>query len=89
MSSTAVVSMVNSVPLVDRIRVRAVVAGKDIGWATDNRYRLCTTAGWDTAWSTAAAQMPTAPADFIAALGYREDVITDAMIDAAIQGLQA
>jgi hypothetical protein len=82
-----IVQMAGSQSLIQRIAAAAAMEDKNdaLSWASQNIWRLAASPGWDTAWE--GAEQQSNRTKFNPDTGMRDDVITDAMILAAVQSL--
>lgn len=86
MAYNSIIEMAVSQSLTSRIAASAAEQGVDdpLGWAQTYRWVLAASPGWATSWDSAkAAETINQNPD----TGQRDDVITDAMILAAVQAL--
>jgi hypothetical protein len=88
MSYNTVVVMVSSMSLTTRCAAAASGEGVDgpLLWAQEHAWELASSPGWSEAWKSAQDGATTTNNPDI---GQRDDVITDGMILAAVQGLLA
>lgn len=87
MSLNTIVAMANSQSLIKRVAAQAAELGntQPSTWAVNNILTLVATAGTglQTAWDSASADVNANPDT-----GFRDDVITDAMISTAVTNLK-
>jgi len=75
--------MYESQSLRGRIRACSVRLGQDQVWFNNNSYDVVASPGWDTAWATGKL----GGINFNPDTGIRTDVITDDMINSAVQAI--